>query len=389
MIEVLQAAIERALEARTRLRRRPLRETAAALAAAADRFRADAELARALPAAAALSPAMVRAVLPLMAEPFDVDALVSLHAREATAGAPPTLVAAVLASNVPGLALPPIAHALLAGAAVLVKSGRADALSAPAFQRALAAVDPELAATVVTAAWAGGTTAVEDAVLARADVVVASGADATMAALARRYGPAVIAHGSRTSLAVVSSRATADEIAALALDVVRYEQRGCLSPHAVFVLGDPGALAPPLRSALDRLARELPPPPQSTADRAAHRLALEEARFAGAVVLEGGGTVIVDPRPSAVEGIGRRTVRLHGIARPAEVLDAIPPGAIECVGTSQDVALDVEGLRRRGVARVCPVGRMQRPRIDWPRGQRPALASLFRVAGEPRIQVES
>jgi hypothetical protein len=53
------------------------------------------------------------------------------------------------------------------------------------------------------------------------------------------------------------------------------------------------------------------------------------------------------------------------------------------------VQLDVEALRRRGVARVCPLGRMQRPRIDWPRGQRPPLATLFRAAGEPRIQVES
>jgi len=32
---------------------------------------------------------------------------------------------------------------------------------------------------------------------------------------------------------------------------------------------------------------------------------------------------------------------------------------------------------------------MQRPRIDWPRGQRPALGSLFRDEYEPRIQVES
>jgi hypothetical protein len=32
---------------------------------------------------------------------------------------------------------------------------------------------------------------------------------------------------------------------------------------------------------------------------------------------------------------------------------------------------------------------MQRPRIDWPRGQQPALGSLFRTENEPRIQVES
>jgi hypothetical protein len=65
------------------------------------------------------------------------------------------------------------------------------------------------------------------------------------------------------------------------------------------------------------------------------------------------------------------------------------PRTVECIGVGGRVALDVEALRAHGVARICPLGRMQRPRIDWPRGQRPALGSLFRVAGEPRIQVES
>jgi hypothetical protein len=68
---------------------------------------------------------------------------------------------------------------------------------------------------------------------------------------------------------------------------------------------------------------------------------------------------------------------------------AFAAGTVECVGVGRGIALDVAALRARGVARVCPLGRMQRPRIDWPRGQRPALASLFRVASEPRIQVES
>src|SRR5205823_6564484 len=82
--------------------------------------------------------------------------------------------------------------AALAGAAVLVKSGRADPLSAPAFQRALAAVDAQLAATVVTTYWPGGDVAQEDAVLGRAEVVVATGGDATLAALAERLGDRLV-----------------------------------------------------------------------------------------------------------------------------------------------------------------------------------------------------
>jgi hypothetical protein len=388
--DALAASIDTAVAARARLRGRAIRETAIALAEAARRWRDDEGLARALPSAATLSPAMIDAILPLVAEPLEATALSELHARESGAGTPPTLVAATVASNVPGLALPAIALGCLAGAAVVVKSGRADPLSAPAFRRALDAVDPTLAATIVTTSWTGGDLAAEAAVLARADVVVATGADTTVAAITSRHGAKVIAHGDRTSLAVVDDDADNDEIAALASDVARYEQRGCLSPHAVLVRGDARAVAPRLLAALDAVARDLAPPCLSTDERAARRLALEDARFAGAVVMEStGGAVVVAAGRRIAPGIGGRTVRLHAIADVREVVDAFPVATVECIGVGRGVALDVGALRARGVARICPVGRMQRPRIDWPRGQRAALASLFRVAGEPRIQVES
>jgi hypothetical protein len=287
------------------------------------------------------------------------------------------------------LALPAIALGCIAGAAIVVKSGRADPASAPAFRRALETVDPSVAATVVATSWPGGTVDVEAAVLSRADVVVATGSDATVAAIAGRHGEKVITHGSRTSFAVVRDDAGDDEIAALAWDVARYEQRGCLSPHAVLVLGNAHAIAGRLLSALDAVASELAPPCLTTEERAARRLGLEDARFGGADVAEStGGAVVVDRARRITAGLGGRTVRLHAIADVREVADAFAPATIECVGVGPGVALDASVLRARGVARVCPLGRMQRPRIDWPRGQKPALASLFRAVGEPRIQVE-
>ncbi len=333
---------------------------------------------------------MVRIVLPLVAEALDADALVTLHDREGRAGKSPSLVAALIASNVPGLAVPAIAHACLAGAAVLVKSGRGDMLSAPAFRRALAAIDPVLAATIVTTYWPGGAPDVEDAILPRADVVVATGADATVEALGNRLGAKVLTYGNRASIAIVSHDPSDGELADLAWDVARYEQRGCLSPHDVFVQGDPRSVAARLVAALDAVEDDAPLPPIATAARAAHRLAIEEADFGGAsVIASRGGTVVLDSHPSVAAPIGRRTVRLHALDRSAGLGNTFAAGTIECIGIGHDVSLDVEALRDRGVARICPVGRMQRPPIDWPRGQRPALASLFRVSGTPRIQVES
>src|SRR5262249_452439 len=175
----LHARIEAAARARSRLVNRPLTGTVASLAAAATAWREDTELARALPSVARLDPTMVAALLPLVAEALDADAMAALVESElgtrASARPAPTevaLVAHVLASNVPALALPAIALSCLTGAAVGGKSGRADRVSRLAFQRALAAVDPDLAATVVTAYWPGRAPPLGNGLLARSGAPV-------------------------------------------------------------------------------------------------------------------------------------------------------------------------------------------------------------------------
>src|SRR5436309_499918 len=213
-------------------------------------------------------------------------------------------VAHVVASHVPALALPAIALGCLAGAAVLVKSGRDDPLSAPAFQRALAAVDPVLAATVVTAYWPGGEVAREDAALGRAAVVVATGGDATLAALAPRLGRRLIAHGPRWSVALVG-RAGAGDVDAIALDTALHDQRGCLSPHAVYVTDDARAFA-------ERLAAAAARSPCSRSSR--------ERRPRGALPPPRVPDVARTPRHRGgarrrLDGVGRRRPRVPGPAR--------------------------------------------------------------------------
>ena len=393
----LGARLEAAVAARTRLRARPLGETIAALAAAAARWRDDAALRTELPAATQLSPAMIAAVIPIAAEAIDAEAMAELARREWGAGAAgrparpgPALVAHVLASNVPALALPAIALGCLAGAAVLVKSGRDDPLSAPAFQRALAAVDPALAATVVAAYWPGGDRAREDAAFGAADVVVATGGDATLAALAPRLGRRLVAHGPRWSAALVADEAPGDA-ERLALDVAFHDQRGCLSPHAVWVTGDARGFAERLRAALDAIGARLPPGPASAEARAAATLVAAEAEWTpGAAVLSAAGcTVIYDQAPAFRPTAGRRTVRVHPLPDPRALPELLPPGRIECVGVAGiDPAPLATALRARGVARVCPVGRMQRPPLSWPRGQHPPLGVLLGRRGEPLIEIE-
>src|SRR5262249_15288725 len=246
-LDTLRSRIDAAIRARDQLRSRPVADTIDALVAAAARWREDRDVAEGLAASARLSPPVIAAGIDFAEEAIDASTLAGLAEREWGPGATskprpggPELVAHVLASNVPALALPAIALGCLAGAAVVVKSGRRDSISAPALQPALPPVDPGPPATALPAHWPGGDAPREDDVLARADVVVVTGGPVALRALAPRLRRAVVEHGPRVSAAVVARRALTDGAAvaeALALDVAMHDQRGCLSPHAVWVEG--------------------------------------------------------------------------------------------------------------------------------------------------------
>lgn len=383
MTPELDRAVGAALAARERLRTRPRRAVATALAAAATAWQRDARLLEDLPAAAHLSSPMVASGLPIVAAAIDVDSMLALVETELgppaiDGGAPagPAVVIHLLASNVPALAVPAIALGCLAGVVTVCKSGRDDRLSAAAFQRALAAVDPDLAATVVPAYWEHAADALE-----RADLVIATGSDETLAALRPRLGTRLVGYGTRTSVAVVGAGAPHGAVERLARDVARWDQRGCLSPHALYADGDLAALGRRLADALAVVAVQLPSGPPRLEARAAMRVRRDAAEWRGAEVIDGpGGTVIVGGAP--LEPCGGRTVQLL----PRAAFAHLPAGRIECVGV-EGTELPVSSLRDLGVARCCRIGDMQQPGLSWPRGQRPALATLLGRSAPPQIQV--
>jgi hypothetical protein len=376
----LSRAIAAAIDARTRLGQRSHDETAAALAEAAQRWLTDPELTFRLVESSGLSASMLAEVLPRVAAMLNADAMRGLVEREATEiGEPADWMACILASNVPALAVPAIALACLAGSAVVVKSGHRDTVSAPAFQRALAAVDAPLAATVVPVAWPHDP-ALDD-VLLDAPLAVLTGHDETVDALATRATGRVLGHGTRYG-ALLVDESTAVDYAGAALDVALYEQRGCLSAHVCWVVGNAARVADGLADALLHLAERLPPAAATVEERAAVRTFLDEAAWSGAGVQAGAwGAVVRDSDAHFRPTCGARTLRVLPLRDPSLLPELIPPHAIECLGTNVPPPA---GLRARGVARVCPVGRMQQPPLSWPRGQRQALGSLLR---EPRTAV--
>lgn len=392
----LRTAVDAACAAR---RPRDAAAIAAAIAQAAGIWATDPRL-RALAASTQLAPAMIDTVVAQVQRMLRADDLLALAASDPPrdGDVAPGLVGHVLASNVPALALPAIAHALLVGAAVVLKSGRADQLSAPLFCEALAAVEPSLAATIVPTYWPGGAPEWEAAAFGNANVLVGTGGDATIGALTDRFGATLRAHGDRSSVVVIASvphGADRDALAAaIAYDTALYDQRGCLSPHTVFVAGADAAslahFADLLLQQMNMIAGRLPAGPSDPAARAVVRRACDDAEWAaGATVRRSpGGIVVIDSRRELLAPIGGRTLRLHSLRRLGDLPSLLPAGRIESVGAAGDVTAILPALRDLGVSRVCRPGTMQTPPIHWPRGQRAPLSALRNVAPRASMLVE-
>lgn len=170
-------------------------------------------------------------------------------------GAPPALAAIVLAGNVFTAGLRAIAWPLMAGVPVIAKASSTDDVLPRYLEKALHDADADVGAALRVATFARGEAALEAALLGHADIVSVHGDDDTVAAL-RARAPAharFLAHGHGVGVAYVAAAALTSEASALAaaervaLDVAAYDQRGCLSPHAVVV--DAGAAITPARFA--------------------------------------------------------------------------------------------------------------------------------------------
>jgi Acyl-CoA reductase (LuxC) len=358
-----------------------------------------------LPDATGFSPAMIRHALPTMLEPLRSPALADLLAREVGARRGPALILHVLPGNLPGLAAIPTALSLAVGSAALLKAGRGDRVFPSLFAASIAERDPELGACGAAVYWPGGDRDREDMALAAADLVVASGDDATIADLARRVRGRFIGHGHRISFAFVAREVADDPSAALhaaerlAEDVAIWDQRGCLSPQLCFVEGSVdaalrfGSLA---AEALRPLALSLAPAHPTAADRLALRRFREDAewrRFGGeraavfASERDEYGTVVIEPKASFRPTPLNRSLRVQPVADADALASVLAPAraALESAGIAAAPGrwtVLAERMMACGVHRVSELGDMQRPPLAWRQGGRPRVGDW--TIGAPR-----
>lgn len=290
---------------------------------------------------------------------------------------PPRLVFQVLAGTVPPVGIETIALALLARAPLLLKTASADPTVPRLFLESLRETAPALANHVAVCTWRGGTPILDDAACTAADIVVAYGADDTVNALMHRcrFPTRFYGYGHRVSFAIVgpsseNTKAALEDVARdLALDAAAYDQRGCMSPHCVFVSADaPWSttdLAKAVSDAFATLESEIPRGRLEPAVAAEFMQQSAVAEFSGNAWLAPTSLVVAHEDTRFVPSSGGRALHLVPYSDDEALLTALAPlaGAISTVGVRHegDTQPLIHALGQLGARRICRLGRMQRP----------------------------
>lgn len=277
------------------------------------------------------------------------------------------------------------AHVLLS-ANVFVAAHRAIALAlsaAPAVEVRASRREPEMA-MLLQQATGGLFRLVDELDPNPSEHVWAYGRDETLRDLRHTLPAGVVlhAHGDGLGVAVVDARTPCAEgeltawAQALAHDVVAFDQRGCLSPRLALLVGDEAAaraFARQLARGLAELEERVPRGETSPEERGAQRWHQETLRYVGEVFPAGRGAVTLDlVGERATVSPGGRVLPVVRCDEPAPLLRVLAP-AIAAVGLAGSPPLWAMARDVVPRARSSSVGRMQRPPLDGPVDQRPAL----------------
>jgi len=316
----------------------------------------------------------------------------------------PDLLVHVWAGNVPALPLWSFVSGLLVKAGAIGKISSSEPIFASLFARLLVEVEPRWADCFAVVWWQGGDDAVERCVFAEADVVLAYGGNTALRAMQDRIPVTTrfLPHGHKLSFGMVSNAALSvmrgqATARAAALDVARWDQQGCYSPHVFYV--QRGGQVQPLEFA-QHLANEL----AALAAKFIRRsLTLEEAasvatwrehhefeslRQAGHRVLGDASqaftVVYADTPQPLLPGPLNRCVLVVAVDSLQEVMPLIEPQRtyLQTVGLAaapEELLALGDALGQAGVTRICALGAMTSPEAGWHHDGRFSLLDLVRM----------
>ena len=314
-----------------------------------------------------------------------LDRWIPRNGRRIRAIAPKTIYH-LCAGNLAVSAVTSIVHGLLLGARNFVKlpSAREESAARQEIVTFVRGLSPALRELTTLHS------ALDERALRRADVIIAFGSDATMEALRQQSHARqrFIAHGHAVSLLWMAKKETPSkaQARACAIDILTYDQLGCLSPQAIYLPRDANItkFSAALAEALEDEWRTLHSKPKRGLGVAAlvqeardlaraqgHDIWLPASRHLG-------WTVIHDPNPVF------KPSPLHGVIylRPVligKLAAALKPvaGRISTVGVVGRLSPpDREMFLKLGVTRFCRAGQMQFPPLTWHHDGRPSISDL-------------
>ncbi|MFW6200844.1 MAG: acyl-CoA reductase, partial [Gemmatimonadota bacterium] len=314
----------------------------------------------------------------------------------------PELSLHICASTVPGVSVTSLIRGLLVKSAVVLKPGRSDVVLPVLFARGLREEAPELADVVAVSYWLGGSESVEDVLLAEADAVVVYGSDPVIRGLRDRtpVTRTFVAYRHRVGIVLVGRKALGESSEAserVARAIATFDQRGCVSPHVVYVERgggmEPGEWAGRLAQALAALEETLPSGPLLPSEASAiHQLRgtweMRATAEAGASVHHGGAvapwTVFVEPEPGFAVSWTGRVVRIRPVDSLEEAVAELAPvgkhlQTVSLAGVSDDRRLALaESLAEVGAARITTPEKSPWPPPWWHHDGEGPLGSLLR-----------
>lgn len=337
------------------------------------------------------------------ANPRVLDAFVPRITGGWTQAYGPELLVHVWAGNVPALPMWSFVAGLLVKAGSIGKVASAEPLFASVYARLLADIEPRWADCFAVLWWPNDAPTQRTAYQS-AQVVLAYGGNAALQAVQDQIPVTTrfLPHGHKISLGVVSAQALTVFHAAhvamqAALDVVRFDQQGCYSPHMFYVQSggsvSPYEFAQQLAHALASLQHKMPRRALSLEEasqisrwRDAHRfIALDNPNYhvlgdstqTHAVVFSQDATNLM-PSPlnrcivvSAVDHVSQVATLIESARHDLQTVGlAVAPE--ELLSISEQLGL-------AGVTRICALGQMTSPAPGWHHDGRFSLLDLVRM----------
>ena len=303
----------------------------------------------------------------------------------------------VLAGNIVGIGVWDIVFCLLCKTPVLVKPSSDEPVLPTLFAQTLEKFAPELSQAVAVIPFPSEREDLLSIVLKECSAVIVYGTDETVEAVKRKTPAKVrfVERGHRFSIAIVDAD-FADERTAelLALDVSRFDQKGCLSPQVCFVVvqgtRDTGqGFGEKVARALERMGKELPANLSEGEKASLVQFRLTCEMLGAQVLAAEDGTWVVaiwdDGNLTSWQKVScpARVVHIVTTKSLDEIFESLKPFGKFLQGIA--VAMDetkaekvAEIFGQLGATRICPVGQLQVPPIEWSQDGKHLISELVR-----------